>query len=261
MAADPDFRLVASNQAAAADICQQLDGIPLAIELAAARVLLLGVEGLRLRLGERLRLLTGGAPDRPLRHRTLAAALDWSHALLSPVQQTVFRRLGAFRGSFDLEAAQAVAADTELDAWAVLDALGVLVDQSMLTIESATESATAPSTESAIESTAQNLPRYRLLETMRHCALAHLSRSPEEAAIRARHRDFCVALAMRSRTPLVGPEQGRWLARLDADRNNLYAAHRACDAAPARHRPAAGELADAVLAQSRSARTRPSHGA
>ena len=134
-AADLRFVLDADNVVAVVDICTQLDGIALAIELAAARVLLLGVQGLRERLGQRLRLLGGGARTALPRHRTLRAALEWSHALLSPDQQAVFRRLGVMSGRFSLEATQQVAALGEIDEWAVLDHLSALVDKSLVVLD------------------------------------------------------------------------------------------------------------------------------
>lgn len=215
-AADPHFALSADNLAAVVDVCRRLDGIALAIELAAARVLLLGVQGLRLRLDERLRLLTSGARDAPPRHRTLRAALEWSHGLLTPVQQAVFRRLGVMAGSFGLPAAQQVAAAGEIDAWGVLDALGALVDKSLVTVEN------DPAGES----------RFRMLETMRQLALERLVAADEEAAVREHHLSHFLALAEAARAPLEGPLQGQWLATLEPERDNLFAAHNACDQAP-----------------------------
>ena len=134
-AVQPDFAVGAHNAYAVADICRRLDGLPLAIELAAARVRLLGVRGLRDRLDDRLRLLTGGARGAPPRQQTLQATLAWSHALLEPVEQAVLRRLGIFVGGFCLELAQQVAADAAIDAWAVLDALAALVDKSLVAVD------------------------------------------------------------------------------------------------------------------------------
>jgi predicted ATPase/DNA-binding winged helix-turn-helix (wHTH) protein len=162
-----------------ADICGTLDAIPLAIELAAARVPLLGLEGLRDRLGERLRLLTGGARDAARRHQTLRAALEWSHALLTPTERKLLRRLGVFVGGFSLELAQAVACDPDggdLDAWAVLDALGGLIDKSLVAVD-------------------QGEPvRYRLLETMRIFALERLAEAGETPSCRAAHAQALTAL-------------------------------------------------------------------
>ena len=164
----PRFALGEHNVAAVVDICRHLDGIALAIELAAARVPLLGVEGLRARLGERFRVLTGGARLALRRHQTLRAALDWSHGLLTQDEQTVFRRLGVFAGSFGLESAQHVAADASIDAWAVLDQMGALVDKSLVVAEMGA------------------IPRYRLLETSRAFALEKLHEAGEtEVALRS----------------------------------------------------------------------------
>jgi DNA-binding CsgD family transcriptional regulator len=198
------------------DICAQLNGIPLAIELAAARLRTLGVEGLRTRLGDRLQMLTGGARDVPERHRTLKAALEWSYGLLSPAEQNVFRRLGVMTGSFDVAAAQSVTADTGLDQWSLLDALDGLCGKSLLI------AATTPEGEA----------RFQLLETMRHFALDRLRAENEEHAARERHLAHFLGLAEAATTFLDGPQQGKWLARLDQDRDNLFAAHRSCDVMP-----------------------------
>jgi len=211
-AVDPHFALTEGNVAAAIDVCRHLDGIALAIELAAARVPLLGLEGLRQRLGERLRVLTSGPRLALPRHQTLRAALEWSHSLLTPGQQTVFRRLGVFAGSFTLDAAQRVATDEAIDEWAVLDELGALVDKSLVVAE--------PDT--------LGEPRYRLLETMRHYALDRLDAARDGEATRARHLDVFMTLAEQAKTELLGPHQGQWLRRLDLDHENILAAHGWC---------------------------------
>ncbi|MBL8334452.1 MAG: winged helix-turn-helix domain-containing protein [Rubrivivax sp.] len=172
----------------AADIVRRLDGVPLAIELAAARVPLLGVAGVRQHLDERLRLLTTTARDVPARQRTLRAMLDWSHALLGPTEQRVFRRLGVFTGSFGLDLAQAVAAGEELQPWEVLDVLGTLVDKSLLFV--------LPG----------EAPRYRLLESARAYALDQLQQSGEGPALRRAHAN---ALRQVLGLGLRGAMQGR----------------------------------------------------
>jgi predicted ATPase len=164
-AADARFALVQRNFADVVEICRRLDGNALAIELAAARVPLLGVTGLRARLDERFHVLVGGARLALPRHQTLRAALEWSHGLLTRDEQTLFRRLAVFAGSFGLASAQHVAADAELDLWAVLDRLGRLVDKSLVMAESASE------------------PRYRLLETTRLFALQKLHEAAETDAV------------------------------------------------------------------------------
>jgi len=211
-AVDARFALTAANVATAIDICRQLDGIALAIELAAARVPLLGLEGLRSRLGERLRVLTSGKRLALPRQQTLRAALEWSHGLLSTAQQSVFRRLGVFAGSFSLEAAQQVAGDDSIDPWAVLEALGALVDKSLVVAE--TDAATAP--------------RYRLLETMRQYALDRLETGGEGEVTRARHLAVFVALAERAKSESYGHEQAIVMQQLDLDLENLLAAHVWC---------------------------------
>jgi predicted ATPase/DNA-binding winged helix-turn-helix (wHTH) protein len=168
-AVDPRFALTESNLPAVIEICRRLDGIPLAIELAAARLPLLGVEGLRARLNERFELLTAGARVVLRRHQTLRATLEWSHALLTSDEQTVFRRLGVFAGGFTLEAAQHVASDERIDPWTTLDHLGALVDKSLVLAEG------------------DAVPRYRMLETTRAYALEQLADAGEMQPTLRRH--------------------------------------------------------------------------
>ena len=182
-AVDPHFALTAANLPAVIEICRRLDGIPLAIELAVARLPLLGVEGLRARLNDRFNLLTGGARVVLRRHQTLRATLEWSHALLTPDEQTVFRRLGVFAGGFTLEAAQYVASDDRIDPWIVLDHLGALVDKSLVLAEG------------------DPIPRYRMLETTRAYALERLAEAGETQATLRRHAQGLrrIARAVRER--------------------------------------------------------------
>jgi predicted ATPase/DNA-binding winged helix-turn-helix (wHTH) protein len=175
-AADPRFELDEENLPAVIDVCRHLDGLALAIELAAARVPLLGVEGLRARLRERLRILTAGHRLALRRHQTLRAAFDWSHGLLSEPEQAVFRRLGVMVGTFDLESAQQVAAADGIDAWAVLDLLGTLVDKSLVIAEPGEP------------------PRYRLLESGRAFALEKLQEAGETEATADCHLGAMLAL-------------------------------------------------------------------
>jgi predicted ATPase len=142
-AADPRFALTDANVATVIEICRRLDGIPLAIELAAARVPLLGVEGLCARLNDRFRVLTAGARLALRRHKTLRAALEWSYGLLTGDEQAAFRRLGVFAGSFGLDSAQHVIAAGAIDAWAALDLLGTLVDKSLVVADAGPSRATA----------------------------------------------------------------------------------------------------------------------
>ncbi len=176
LAVDPHFTLSAANLPAVIEICRRLDGIPLAIELAAARLPLLGLDGLRSRLHERFSLLTGGARMVLRRHQTLRATLEWSHALLTPDEQIVFRRLGVFAGGFTLESAQDVASDDRIDPWTTLDHLGALVDKSLVLAEG------------------DAIPRYRMLETTRAYSLEQLAEANEMHATLRRHAHAMLAL-------------------------------------------------------------------
>ena len=170
----PNFTVQASNRQAIVEICRRLDGLPLAIELAAARVPVLGVDGLRDHLGERFRVLTGGARMALRKHQTLRAALDWSHELLSPAERVVFRRLGVFAGGFTLELGQLVAADERIDGWAVLEQLAHLVEKSLVNAEGGEDG---------------GVPRYGLLETARAFALEQLAAAGEAEAWMRRHAE------------------------------------------------------------------------
>ena len=168
-AVDSSFAVDSGNVDDVVEICRRLDGMALAIELAAARVSLLGVRGVRQRLDERLKLLAAGSRTALPRHQTLRAALQWSHGLLTTVEQTVFDRLGVFVGTFSLEAAQQVAADEATDTWAVLDHLASLVDKSLVLVEGG------------------ETKRYRMLESSRAFALERLAAAGSLEAIRRRH--------------------------------------------------------------------------
>ena len=200
------FMLDADNRHAVADICRRLDGIPLAIELAAARVELLGVEGLREKLDQRFHFLTAGHRSPVRRHQTLRAALEWSHHLLSLPEQAVLRRLSVFVGGFTLDAAQQVAgADDEIDRWDVLEHLGALVDKSLVVAEG------------------EAIPRYRLLESTRLFGLERLIESGDAADARSRHRESFVALAEAAWEQMLMADP-RGLGRLDLERDNLFLA-------------------------------------
>ncbi|NTU79059.1 MAG: LuxR family transcriptional regulator [Chloroflexales bacterium] len=205
----PDFTLAEANAATVATICCQLDGLPLALELAAARVTVLPPAALLARLSQRLALLTGGAHDHPPRHHTLRAAIAWSYDLLAPAEQRLFRGLGVFVGGAALEAAAAVcAADGEPET-DLLAQLGVLIDQSL------------------VHQTPQpdGLPRFTLLETIRAYALEQLAAQGEEASVRRRHAAYFLALAEQAEPQLNGAEQQAWLLRLEAEHDNLRAAN------------------------------------
>jgi predicted ATPase/DNA-binding winged helix-turn-helix (wHTH) protein len=166
-AANARFELNDENIGLAVEICRHLDGIALAIELAAARVPLLGMRGLAERIGQRFRLLASSSPVVPTRQQTLLAALDWSHELLSQEEQKVFRRLGVFAGDFPVELATAVVRDEAIDEWAAIDSLGALVDRSLVEVDTGV------------------VPRYRLLESARAYALLKMSAEETRATQRA----------------------------------------------------------------------------
>ena len=201
--ADAGFALNEDNVGAVIDVCARLDGIALAIELAAARVSLLGVQGLRQRLSERLRLLAGGERAALPRHRTLRAALEWSYGLLSDDERTVLDRLGIFVGSFSLEAAQRVASDEQIDGWAVLDHLSTLVDKSLVVVE------------------AGEPPRYRLFESGRAFALERLAATSATETIRRRHAQALASTLGRGGS-VESPSA--WIRRNAPDLDNVRAA-------------------------------------
>ncbi len=206
----PDFAIGGHNARTVADICIALDGLPLAIELAAARVGVLPPEAMLGELRGRFSLLVGGAQDLPPRHQTLRAALDWSLVLLRDDEKALFRRLSVFVGGCALEAAAAVCAD-EADRKAnLLPDLQSLVDNSLLQQDPASESG----------------PRFRMLQTIREYAAERLLESGEEAAIRDRHLAWCVKFAEQADREMDGPLQGPWLDRLNADYANIRVALR-----------------------------------
>jgi predicted ATPase/class 3 adenylate cyclase len=204
-----DFELTVENTATIAAICLRLDGLPLAIELAAARIKLLPPDALFRRLERRLPLLSGGARDLPARHRTLRDAIAWSYDLLTEIEQRVFRRLSTFVGGFTLEAAEAVCDAEHPQLGDVLDCIGSLVDQSLLR-----QWDHGPNQE----------PRFGMLETIREYALEHLEGSGESGTILRRHAEFFLAFAEKADRGLRTAEQGTWLARLESEHGNLRGA-------------------------------------
>jgi predicted ATPase/class 3 adenylate cyclase len=199
----PDFALTTRNAAAVAAICVRLDGLPLAIELAATRTRLFTPQALLARLTNRLRELKGGARDLPARQQTLRAAIDWSYQLLTGVEQALFRRMGIFVGGWTLEAAEAVGHDLAIDA---VDGIESLAQKSLLR-----------------EQDDQDEPRFFMLETIREYAFDQLATCGEEAEMRQRHAAYFLALAERAEPELVGAEQALWLKRLERDNDNLRA--------------------------------------
>ena len=176
----PRFELAEVDLPLAIDLCRQLDGLPLAIELAAARVPLLGLRALHARIRERFQLLTAGARTALRRHQTLRAAMDWSYSLLGEAQRSVLRRLGVFSGGFTMELAQAVCADDEQDEWAVIEQLSSLVDKSLVAVD------------------ACEPVRYRLLESPRAFAIEQLGASGETAAFLEQHAAAMLQLLQRA---------------------------------------------------------------
>ncbi len=224
-AARPGFVATESNAPAVAQICARLDGIPLAIELAAARVRALAPTQIAARLDDRFALLTGGIRPSLPRHRTLRALVDWSHDLLTDGERALLRRLAVFVGGWTLQAAEAVAGEGgkgkgervgdgsrspfpfALSPHEVLDLLDGLVDKSLVVAEEQ-----------------EGEVRYRLLETLREYALERLRESGEEAVIRQRHLEWALALAERAEPELVGPQGAMWGHRLEREHDNLRAA-------------------------------------
>jgi predicted ATPase/DNA-binding CsgD family transcriptional regulator len=232
-AVQPDFAATPENIAIAVEICRRLDGLPLAIELAAARVKALPPAVLLNRLEQRLPLLTGGPRDLPIRQQTMRDAVAWSHDLLDPAEQTLFRRLAIFVGGFTLEAAAAVAAGDELRAprselespgdrhplradaaereLEALDGVSSLVEQSLLRPVST-------------RSEGRDQPRYQMMDTVREFGLERLAACEEIEEIRRRHAQFFLQLGETAEVELVGSEQADWLDRLDVEHPNLRTA-------------------------------------
>jgi non-specific serine/threonine protein kinase len=200
----PNFAVDASNAQDVAAICRRLEGMPLAIELVAARAELLGPRALLRRLEGGMPLQLSGPADLPQRQRTLMQTLAWSHELLRAPEQTLFRRLAVFAGSWTIEAAEAVCAGPDVPEDVVLDALGQLVDKSLVEINRADASA-----------------RYRLLEIVRGYASDKLVESGELAELRARHASWCLALAEEAESALDRPDAATWFNRLDSELDNL----------------------------------------
>ncbi|MFO1303256.1 MAG: tetratricopeptide repeat protein [Burkholderiales bacterium] len=202
----PAFTLDDRNASAVSQICARLDGIPLALELAAARVGVLSVETIAERLNDRFHLLTGGSRAALPRQQTLRALIDWSYDLLDATERILFARLSVFAGGWTLAAAERVGADDKVAPGLVLDLLAALSQKSLV----------AP---------IEDQSRFRMLETIREYARGRLAESGEQAPVRARHRDCFVALAEEAEPHLEGgPLQPEWLARLEFEHDNLRAA-------------------------------------
>ncbi|MGH2411019.1 MAG: ATP-binding protein, partial [Chloroflexota bacterium] len=213
----PDFTPTAENAALVARICRRLDGIPLALELAAARLAALSLESLGARLDDRFRLLTGGSRTALPRQQTLRATLDWSHDLLSEPERVLFRRLSVFAGGWTLETAEDVCAGESIEPGDVLDLLAGLLGKSLALLE---------------ERSGER--RYRLLETVRQYGSEKLSAAGEAALLRDRHLDWCLAMARRMElwvdsvepgpSNLESHEQAAGLEQCEVEADNLRAA-------------------------------------
>jgi predicted ATPase/class 3 adenylate cyclase len=210
VAAQPFFQVTDLNADAIADICDRLDGIPLAIELAAARTRALSAGEIAARLTDRFRLLTGGDRTALPRQQTLRASIDWSYDLLTEPERGLLRGLAVFAGGWTMEAAEAVCAAGEMEKSDVIDLVTRLVEKSLVALDAGGE-------------------RYRLLETVRQYAQQRLNESGETNQVRTRHLIFYLTFAQAADRRLIGPGQGEWLSRLDVERENLLSAHAWCD--------------------------------
>jgi len=214
------FQLTEANAAAVAEICRRLDGIPLALELAAARVATLPVEEIARRLQDRFQLLSGG-PERAPRQRTLHALIDWSYDLLSKPERKLYRRLSIFRGGWSLEAAETVGSGNGVRPWEVLDLLARLCRKSLVEVDAAGSAGT-------------DSARYSMLETVREHAAQALLAAGEFADARRRHQAACLRLVDEAGRHLFGPRREIWLRRLGADHDNLRLALRSCTSSETR---------------------------
>jgi predicted ATPase/DNA-binding SARP family transcriptional activator len=204
----PSFALTPANSPTVAEICRRLDGMPLAIELAAARVRVLSPEQIAHRLDNAFRLLTGGSRTALPRHRTLRAAMDWSYGLLGMREQVLLRRLAIFAGTFTLDAAEAVCAGDPLDAEDILDGVEALVDKSLVVMEPG-----------------DSVARYRLLETVRQYGAERLREAAEIEALEGHHAEYFLATVEEAEPNIVGGSNSpALLARLVAEQDNLRAA-------------------------------------
>jgi predicted ATPase/class 3 adenylate cyclase len=208
-AAQPAFAFDDDNAPAIAEICHRLDGIPLALELAAARARSLPVKTIAGRLSDRFRLLSRGDQTALPRQQTLRALIDWSHDLLSEPERILFRRLGVFAGGWTLEAAEAVCGGAPLDAEQVIDLLTLLVEKSLVAIDPLSG-------------------HYRFLDTIAQYARERLQDGGDNDAVRSRHLDHYLALAEKARPEFSGPHQAEWLARFDLESDNVSQAHAWC---------------------------------
>jgi predicted ATPase/class 3 adenylate cyclase/DNA-binding SARP family transcriptional activator len=224
-----DFVLETATIPVVGELCRRLDGVPLAIELAAARVAAMSPAEIAERLDERFRLLTGGRRTAIHRHQTIRATVDWSYSLLSPAEQLVFARLGTFPGTFDTAAAQVVAASDEVEGWGVVDALSSLVDKSMV----------------VADPVAVGTTRYSMLETLRAYARERIDESGDPDLWRRRHAQHYAAFAEQAGPGLHSAEELTWRPRLRVELDNLRAAVTWALDSP---QPGDGEIALRIIA-------------
>lgn len=206
---DPDFNPTPEDRATIDAMCRQLDGLPLAIELAAARVTVLTVEQIRQRLDDPFRVLGSGSRAGSSRHQTLSKTIEWSYDLLDPAERVVFERLSVFDGGFSLDAAESVCEGEGIDRRDVLSLVAQLVDKSLVQVEATPDDV-----------------RYRLLETVRHFAAGRLHEHGEHDTLAMRHALYYLNLAEAAKAGLNGREQERWLRRLEHDIDNIRGALR-----------------------------------
>ena len=212
----PGFAVTEANMAAVAGICHQVEGLPLALELAAARTRVLSAEQIQARLGDRLGLLTRGSRTKPARQQTLRASIEWSYELCSQAERLLWARLSVFAGGFELDAAEGICADHRLAASEVLELLAALADKSVLIAEHGEGGGV----------------RYRLPETLREFGQERLQESGEYTMLRRRHRDWYEQLAVRADTGWLSPQMTEWAARLFREHANVQAAQDFCQAEP-----------------------------
>jgi predicted ATPase/DNA-binding CsgD family transcriptional regulator len=205
---NPDFALTVDNCESIAEICNRLDGMPLAIELAAAQVRSLSVQEIAQRLDQRFQFLTGGSRNAPLRQRTLMAAIDWSYALLTTKEQVMLQRLSIFVGGASLEAAEVVCVGGEIESVDVVETISHLVDKSLVMANRLERGET----------------RYRLLETIREYALKKLAESQDKMNVQNKHLEYFVRFAEEGDRKIKGAEQMVWFEKLEDEYNNLHAA-------------------------------------
>ena len=203
----PDFDLTENNQDVVATICRRLDGLPLAIELAAVRLRVMSVDQILERLTDRYSLLTTGSRGAPARQQTLQWCIDWSYGLCAPAERAMWGRLAVFSGSFELDAVEAICTDTAAGDQ-VVDVVGSLIDKSIL----------------IREEDAAGAVRYRLLETLRDYGMERLEETGEFGSLLRRHRDWYEHVVLRAEADWISSRQGAWIVRLDAEQPNIRAA-------------------------------------